>query len=229
MRPLEQFYKQYDLRQTTLYKPSEQDINFLIASRIEPYKQQIATITQAQQSELRGQLTDFREFLRKQTGVNPSRPILCARVLSETLSKSLNQMALDSHQAGNKSDFVFWFDVAHGITVTASAIILAEEYIRDNADNIITDRIVRFEEYKEKPTAPDVETERYLAMRAEGKEYADLLIEDPSGFLLVDTFVELVKQYKMRIMPHQIPQYVVAGSELAQAAYKATYPWTENL
>lgn len=175
-------------------------------------------------------LTSLKEKIEKSLKKPPSRPRLFAAYTieqAELVRRRIHIRKPTLFGASSAQSLASWFDIEYGVRETVSRIFVAERAIAEGPDAPITD-IVNHSP-RDSVSAVD-DAEYYLHLQKIVSEAVALLKEDPSGFLLLDTFVGQLKAGQTRfISPDRTPEFVVAGAELAQRIYKEIYPLSERL
>lgn len=224
----------YEVRETVKYAPTDQEIRSHLVNFLLPYQQQLRDAATIHKAVFITQLGDTRDAIIK-AGRRPSRLYICATVLENSIQVPIENLSLDFYGKNDRSEFIFWSDIAQGINMIKIPLILGEEYVREYAEEIIQKARQEREEYIGAGLPVAMAAEGYLLMQEEAKEAARILMTEPSGHALVRAAVEWVKQPPQpgrieRIFPaNRIPAYVIAGAQLSQLAYELMYPLTENL
>jgi len=187
--------------------------------------------------EIKKNLRQLRDIIRLDTVTDDvPRPLICARAITQDLLVTSMEIGLHEYALGEIGigTFVFWYDVAHGLSHTIGAVSMALDAKKES-----TYRAMTFVDTEERGAFPKQQQEiDVIRWRAEAARAAQLLHDDPSGFTLIDEAVaELEAEAGGRplhkdllaIEPFQIPEFVIAGAQTAQTVYKALYPVTENL
>ena len=188
--------------------------------------------------EIRRNLRQLRDMIRFETVTQDvPRPLMCVRSIMQDWLVAIMEVGLHEYALGEIGTFVFWYDVAEGLAHTMGAISMAL-----GAENESTYRLLAFiseQEREYRGTLPKQQQKiAESRWRAEAARAAQLLHDDPSGFTLIDEAVAeiqaeasgrpLLKDVRS-LEPFQIPEFVIAGAQTAQTAYKTLYPLTENL
>lgn len=171
--------------------------------------------------------SEISEQFQEQAGKlieNFSRPHICGSAIVEItdlfLMSSL-QMAITSPIM-----FALNFDVLIGLGKIGASVLEAEEGIRGTADDLLSQKISRFETEDEDLT--------FIYRKEIVKSCATLLIKDPTGFLLVDETVRGIKGKKdSPLKDHAVffkrlpvdQNFAIAGAELGAELYKKLYPF----
>lgn len=181
---------------------------------------------------LQNELRKYREEMEKQTGKKLSRPALCADHLL-VLSANVSHLALACREEENIPGFIAFHDISIGISNIASSLLSAEEEIAEDSDRNIIGAIDEVADWMSTPMSTGERAERYLTIKRRDQNLMPLLIKDPSGFLLVESVVgQLKEKFNQPKSPEPtflIPEFVIAGAELATKTYKTLYPLTEEL
>jgi hypothetical protein len=187
--------------------------------------------------ELRMKLRQLRDSIRLETVTDDvQRPLICAWSITQDWLVASMEVGLHEYSLGEIGigTFVFWYDVAQGLSHTIGAVSMALESEKEN-----TYRGMTFVDEQERGTLPKQQQKiDVIRWRAEAVRAAQLLHDDPSGFTLIDEAVAELKAEAggrplhkdlLSIEPFQIPEFVIAGAQTAQTVYKALDPFTENL
>lgn len=179
----------------------------------------------------RQETLDFFDF--EEPRVNRSKLALCAAVLKVVIFKKSMEWAMKRAEkafyADNESAFGFHFDFGMGLGSVFGILLATEAEIAGHADNVIVEHQAQAERFLDQTlnlkTSPGGQAENYVRAKRELAIDAELLKKDPTGFLLVDSYVSKLKQSSPD--PHQTKEYVVAGAELARDLYKMLYEIVE--
>jgi len=194
---------------------------------------------------VRPQLVDLQRIEYTDKGLRASRPVLCADYIRTWLFLNVEEFFEDYLQKGNRSLFALWFDVASGLAQVSSRVYLAEAGVAGQADEWVASAVATTEEDVARLTPEGVQSPdlfgfqigAYKEGMADAETAKTLLIQDPTGFLLIDDSVKQIKgefekarkdAQKSRSLA-QIDTFTIAGAEMAAKVYKKIYPWTENL
>ncbi len=224
----------YDMRVAISYDPPDSDIRASLVRYYLTYKIRISEAATLHRQEFIDQLGQLRDMIIQQTKRPPSRLMICATALENSVQMPIEDLSFHHYADNQLPEFAFWSDIAQGINMVKVPLILGEEYIREHAEKAIQESRQELEEYTGELT-PSQAAESYLRLQSEAQEAAGLLMADPSGLTLVRAAVEQVieppKPGKFhRIFPsNRIRAYVIAGAELGQFAYEIMYPLTEKL
>lgn len=203
-----------------------------MAVAFQPLARKLLGAVKTQEDLVRSQLDGLRERVRI-TGESPSRPQLCGRYMLNGMFIPMRDLAFQMYRGGSTEDFMLWHDVGFGVNYVISRIALAEMSVRGNASSQTTEAINEIEERLEVAEAPSVQAQAYMRIMSEAAGVERLLVQDPSGFLLIDESVRQLKypaqrsHYQQVIMSSLVADFVIAGTELAQEGYKRLYPLTE--
>ncbi|MBI1982469.1 MAG: hypothetical protein HYY87_04220 [Candidatus Levybacteria bacterium] len=197
-----------------------------------------ATIQDLQSSEetTRTKLMDFRDKIYQESHKYPSRPLLCALFLQRKLSEI--PIAFMSEPPNNPYAFSLFYDYLTGISSTTGVIEIAEKAIGETSEQA-TKTIANHLDFADKVAealtteglALDRQINMFLGARRMRERFAKLLEQDPSGFILVDHIVDMLRP-SLASNPSKstsscVPEFVAAGARLAQKTYKLIYPLTE--
>jgi len=170
-----------------------------------------------------GSLRQIREFY-KSNGKSLSRATLCAALVRE-MRQSWGEQVQVALYIGDAATYRFLFDIDMGLAGTVSRVILAEEEIAGKTQDLISEGVATIGELANVPISK--QSEEFLAISQETKTGADLLIEDPSGFSLVDAYIEELEAREETLAPEKA--YMVAGAKHAAALYKLAYAISAKL
>ncbi|HYT42969.1 MAG TPA: hypothetical protein VEP90_11550 [Methylomirabilota bacterium] len=210
----------------------------LVIKHVRPSTQNFLTLTATNTEGVRNMLSLVRDMEAAETGEqNPMRAVIAGRVLTDQILTSTLDIAAERYNSGLLPNFVMWYDVADGIQEAGAPLFMAINELRGNTEQKMKQSKALQGEYGTQPTPPIVQGISDSMWRAEVASATRMLQEDPSGFTLIDASVEELKTqargeragYRRRMHSYQIPEFVIAGAEMAQAVYKAVYPLTENL
>lgn len=126
--------------------------------------------------------------------------------------------------------FAMYIDFDSGLFNTAQSVCIAEGELKgqseENYDEI---QKAEYEHYKVGATLSE-DADMYVRMKALTKSYTDKLIEDKSGFALIDESVRVHEaRHPLVVMSYNIPEFVMIGSRTAQTLYKTVYPRAEQI
>lgn len=152
-------------------------------------------------------------------GVSFSMPELCATIISDLLTRQSIEASVMKLEQGNKPSLRFFADFAMGAETTLAPISTAHSEIAgEEEEHILKVMDVKQNEKKEQMISDDVEY--YLNLKSITKQFAELMIEDKSGFLLVDKIVDGIEKEELRLPRCVAKDYFLAGAQLARDLYK---------
>ncbi len=152
-------------------------------------------------------------------GINLSRPLLCKTLIEQTVTEGFDEQMQNFFKQKKTPLFRLFYDVTVGMQGVLSPIEAAEEEIRGNFDNMVSEMLP----LETKQSVP-LSVEKYLSIRKGFEKISGLLKIDTTGFSLVDAYVESIKRQEMPLVKDfQSREYVVLGAEFARDLYKTTY------
>ncbi|MBI2040407.1 hypothetical protein HYT18_05040 [Candidatus Microgenomates bacterium] len=181
------------------------------------------------------QLGDVRDVIVRQTGKQPSRLMISSVAIENSVIRPLEDSAQEYFAHGDYATYVFGSDFAHGINMVRVSLVLAEEYVREYAEEVIKRARQEREGYLGEGIPIAEAAEGYLVMQREAGEAAGLLLKDPSGLTLARAAMEWVKQpprpgrIERIFPPNRIREYVHAGAEVGLLVYGTMYDVTGDL
>lgn len=147
-------------------------------------------------------------------------------VLMNYHNTSFNLARLD-YSRQNYHSFAFWLDITCGMGYL-NTISMGEDYLKGAADKILSDYIAEGSELLDIDISTGAES--YLDLTQKSRNAALSLQKDPSGFLLIEEEIKKLKENPQEIAAKsQIPEFVIAGAEFAQKAYKQIYPIAKEI
>lgn len=152
-----------------------------------------------------------------------SRPLLCALTLQHGPVQSVFNSAMDGKNRDNPGGFATFFDIGFGMNLVVSGINVAEQTIKGNSNQIVSDLMFNSNEHLSHLKQIEVQfLFNHLAL---------LLKQDNSGISLVEFTAERLKtpEAPQRIPKFMIREFVIAGAETAVELYKTLYLLTEKL
>lgn len=164
-----------------------------------------------------------------------SIPITCIGFIESAYGSFLKQVALEQLER-DPERFIFLHDILRGMQFTLARVSLAEMYLAEGADQPTIETIKRAEEnFLEGQTVPLEDTKIFdSASQKTAEELTSSLRRNPTGFSLMDEFVESLKQAQLAgtssntFLAHHlkshIPAFFIIGSELGRDLYKRSYP-----
>lgn len=165
----------------------------------------------------------FREYTKEPIIKDFSRPFLCASFM---FTRMANYFFMYADIEGiSPETFMTHFDASKGFAQVGTIVCFAEEEIRGTASESLPQAIDKIGLRGEEAHVVFVNKKKI------GEIAAKLLMEDPTGFLLVDETVRGLKGEKdssLKIL-HTFPDYpiiqssVIAGAELGADLYKQLY------
>lgn len=155
-----------------------------------------------------------KELLEKE-GRKPTRRQLCSDLVARHLVRPLENSSVEMLRKNDHKGFIATFDFSQGAGLAIDEIFKGEIGTRfESVDRAMTGRLI-------KP-----ELEDYLKGHRQASHAAKLLKADKTGFLLLDDYLERLKQSeggKDFFQPFLIPEFVVLGAEFSVEAYKTLY------
>lgn len=164
----------------------------------------------------------------EQSGHGLSRPMLTVNFLNDAMLPLCMSLAKRSLLEGSMPAFRFAVDFAVGIAGILGRVKVSEFDIAGDADNIAVRLLSEKTRALKQNKSISDETDQYLALRSEMNKVGKQLIEDPTGFRLVDSHVVKLES-DARIDTRQAREYVLAGAKLARDLYKELYQMTKDL
>jgi hypothetical protein len=208
----------------------------VIVACIRPSTRDYLTRIENHQAEAKKILRYIREVLASEFVLtDPPRPTICVRMITEQVLSFTVDRVIERY--AHPPTFVLWYDVASGIMEVIGSLSFAVQPKEAMRPLLMKLTHTAQREYGTVAIPPNIQQTSDARWKEEITEAAQALKDDPSGFTLTDTIIaELhaqahgkpIKQ-RLRIEPHQIPEFVIAGAEQAQAIYKTLYPLTEDL
>lgn len=130
---------------------------------------------------------------------------------------------------GGKPTFLFWHDFTQGMSFVSSLVTVAEGDIAGKTDEMIISTLET--EDIEGRKYVQTQTEFFLNMRSGVKRWSDLFVEDPSGFTLVDEYINFADEEfgkpqsdRSHFIPiFTTPDFFLMGARFARDLYHAAY------
>lgn len=173
--------------------------------------------------EAKSNLSLFKRKIEKVEG-HQSRPSLSASAIQAMTDSYVFMPATEQRHRNNMTEFATLFDTGYGINLVATGVIVAEKTIQGRAN----DTLLELLDNSIESLSPLEQVEIDLRFN----QLANLLKKDPSGFLLVDSIVNLVKDPQTPrpepIPPFLVKEFVIAGAEFGAKLYKKLYPLTDQ-
>lgn len=172
--------------------------------------------------ETKSNLSLFKREIER-VGGPPSRPFLSASAIKSMTDSYVFTPAAEQRHRNNMTEFATLFDTGYGIDLVATGVIVAEETIRGKANDTLLELLDN--RIESLPRLKQVEIDLRF------NQLANLLKKDPSGFLLVDSIVNRVKDPQtsrpVPIPPFLVKEFAIAGAEFGAKLYKKLYPLTD--
>ena len=160
---------------------------------------------------------------QNESGVNASRLGLSASAVLVSAIR-LQEFAKQSFDSKLVPGYRFLFDVYIGMRHTLNALLLADSESR--AETLIVDVVSGAADVLS-VTVPE-QADAYLSVKERVKQDAALLIEDPSGFSLLDSHLRQIDSGEF-LRESQSKDYVLAGAKLAAELYRSVYEISAKL
>lgn len=155
---------------------------------------------------------------------NISNTLACAYIIDE------QALSLAPALKTKPEEFIMYFDITTGLTFVADSLRSAE---REISGDTKTD-MAEVQAFLQQILDPCQEEEIMIHLFKEmdqARKGAQLLIKDPTGFLLVDETLAMLKGEKSRaesgLMLNRssslIPEFVIAGAEMGVTSYKKLF------
>lgn len=119
--------------------------------------------------------------------------------------------------------FILYYDYALGFGNVVGEISEAADKEHELTDKTIADSVVREIDTFGLQVSTGEAADRYLDMKSDVERNAKLLKEDPTGFLLADDIVNIIRQAKDFVGSDMVVEYVLAGAEDARSLYQQVY------
>lgn len=156
--------------------------------------------------------------LFKQRGFVSSRAAACALYVLLVRKYFLTE-AENGLNENSPRFFRFYYDFAVGFGAVVGKIGDAANKDHDRMDSHIAENVTDI--FGQASTGE--EAEKYLRTKADVAKNAELLKEDPTGFLLADHIVANIRQGGDFAKSNVSVEYAVAGAELARDLYRETH------
>lgn len=171
---------------------------------------------------------DEIDKFRKRNRIVMSRPTFTTELAVSTIGRSLDEAAAKALNQADVQLFILFYDIHYGFAGALSEIPLAEQEIggtyEESAAEMVSDAT------EELGMSMGTGAELFLQLKAERAKAARSLIEDPSGFLLMDSLVDTARRALQtgNAGSHLlgVPAFSIIGVEAARDFYKAIYPLT---
>lgn len=183
---------------------------------------------------LRQKIGVYRESLTDPKGRLPSNPSVAAGILIGLVGDPLITIADHRLSLGDFLRFSFYADYAEGFASTFSTIAILESgVIRGEGYNldVVGDLVEKHVgiEVRDATLAEHFLFESYIV-----KKGLSLLVEDPTGILLISEAVKNIRgresrmQVEWPLLPGIDRDFHGAGAKLAEILYRALYPIVES-
>lgn len=162
---------------------------------------------------VRSNITALRSDVQRR-----SRPILCASYLVKYVTPDFESVVVRLTHMGKIKEAKVWEEFQEGILATGILPFIAETAIAEGPDYPGPIEIEDNEDFNLTLSLEGKDRDKFMS------DLAEMLIRDPSGFTLVDSFAE------RRIydpIEHSIPELFYAGAGFGRNIYKKLYPLTE--
>lgn len=225
-----------ELRRSLNIAPTPRAIDEILRTIIQPFARETQEIINDDKF-VSSVVTDAKEkFYREADKVSETRPsdvYIAFGFVYDVFQRILEDKILYASQSRDTQNFVTWYDVAHGSIETSRRPLEAELVVSQSPDSFVIARIRSTAELIEKlgkQVSPAIEADVYLALVADMQEMEELLKRDPSGFTVLDDYIKQLKENPNRpgfprrfAPPPVVPEFFIAGAELAAMVYKAAY------
>lgn len=214
-----------------LYSPKEDEIQWVLTNWVTDIDR--ASFTHLKKT---GKVKkELKELAREQRAAkNPlSQVLLTCEYIGEKFLQPTEDQYFDAVKEEDTFAIVFWDDLSYGIKIPIGGIHIAERRRIDQTplDNLDWTAIRLSESFIGKISYKQAATFR-LRLSEEEVYLQRLLREDPSGFSIVDHYVDVVFEESLTNADSSLPRvakYIRAGTGLARKIYKEVYPFTEGL
>lgn len=175
-------------------------------------------------------LADVRES-ELSIGHTVSKPYLVALLINSTSTmffrEDLYRNALKKH--GQDSMVApLAFDVHYGVREVLAPIIGAEMEIKGETEQSVSNYFTAIDNQFPGSLPLADQVQKYLSEKNKAKSHSQLLINDPTGFQLVDRVLQDLKEGLDHAENYPFcKEYVLFGGELARDSYKILYRVTE--
>lgn len=208
----------------------------IVAACVRPSTREYLARMEKYPTEAKKLLRVVRDVLAAERVVtDPPRPMICIEMITvQVLSFTVERVI---ERVSHPQTFVLWYDVAMGIMEVTGSLSFAMQPEQAAGQQMVKLTYTAQREYGTAAVPPHVQQISDARWQEEVTQAAHLFKQDPSGLTLIDAVVAELKAQaegkpiseRWRIEEHQIPTFVIAGAEQAQAIYKALYPLTEKL
>lgn len=216
-------------RASKAWNPTPEQILGLVAIVLEPDKFRILNNLSTNRAFFREGLAMYRQDMTRASGQIPSRPTLCAKYMLDVLVKPHQEEAVSASFQKDLSYFAYRYDFAWGETIALTNLFhatLREKLSKEQTDDLNRQIADTGEELAQKYELPlSHAADYYLRTLGKIQNQVQLLEHDPSGSLLLETFVtNLKRKPSPKLAPFMIDEFVTAGAELVQDTYQRIYP-----
>ncbi len=168
-----------------------------------------------------------KEMLIGHSGTIPSRSAICSQFLIEVVADRALDKASQYAYSQDAIRFQIIFDVACGVGYSLGAIMGAN--MAQSAQRSYLATLSSFSEDMNIPLQDQVDY--FLRSQKNSQEFARQLIDDPSGYTLLDYAIDDLEQH-WKIPESRIPfdkDCFMAGARVGGKTYKEVYPLTASL
>lgn len=156
--------------------------------------------------------------VEQNTGVNPSKPRLCADILlTAPFASDVERALRRKDNAGSR----FYYDMWCGLSNTADLILLAEDHLSGNNESI-ANHMLQAQTYDPRGQVSS-SADTYAATTKTAQEVAAILKKYRTGVEVLEYGVEQIKTEEPWEHTWQSRAYTLAGARLAVEAYQILY------
>lgn len=164
-------------------------------------------------------LNEFKTTYEQDRNSSVQRSVLCASFVLNNLYTQLWNESKEALMKTQVLEFILFYDAATGVRFAMTRILSAQDEIADEKDDKTSK--------SDSNVSMGSPAEEYLKRRkkVEIVASADLLREDPSGFLLMDDSVSSIRaKVESGINgDDQVGEYFLAGVDAARDLYESIY------
>lgn len=120
---------------------SLQDVEIVMKNTVRPFYQRTLKVIK-EWKDKRERLVQFRDIIKAEKGILPSRPTICSSYVMDVLGYGvLVRHALEGYGSGDSKKFVIFHDMGTGVSLAMSTVFAAERAIEGTLDQFLAQNL----------------------------------------------------------------------------------------
>ncbi|OGH24549.1 MAG: hypothetical protein A3B47_03650 [Candidatus Levybacteria bacterium RIFCSPLOWO2_01_FULL_39_24] len=165
-------------------------------------------------------LSEFKSTIEKHN-INFSRPALCSKFIYVEMNGYFMDLIKEALNDKDMAGVRFRYDFLEGIERATAIILVGDNELSEVGES---NRLQSLSSQENSDYALSEKAGAYIWSKTRARNYSNILIKDPSGFLLMDFGAEETQaDLDSGLYGPLCREYVLGGAQLARDLYKEVY------